>query len=106
MTYQFPPEWWDLINESIGIKWVIDRNAGNCCKSSVEDVLMLRHPELNRHDAHEAQNLIEYYDLDKSSFLRRAWMMETPEPTINDYPEIRQAKIKWFKGSPFCKATP
>lgn len=98
---KFDDYWQRLIDESVGIKWVIDRNGGNCCKSSVEDVLMLRHPNITRYEAHEAQNHIECYNLDNSSFLRRAWMLPRQEPTINDYPEMAQVKIKWFRGNPF-----
>ncbi len=104
-NYNYVPEfdayWQNLIDESVNVKWLIDRNKGNCCKSAVEDVLMVRYPGLTRYDAHEAQNHVECYNLDGSSFLRRAWMLPRPEPELSNYPEIGKVKIKWFKDSPF-----
>jgi len=41
-----PPEYQPLIEESMAIKWLIYINGGNATKSSVEDVLRLRHPEV------------------------------------------------------------
>lgn len=101
-TPEFDEYWQRLIDESVNIKWIINQHGGNACKSNVEDVLMLRYPDVTRYDAHEAQNHIEAYNLDKSSFLRRAWQLERPEPVLSDYPEMQEAtRIKWFKGSPY-----
>ena len=99
-----PPELKPLIDESCAIKWLIYINGGNATKSTVEDVLMLRHPDIDHFTAHEVQNLIEYHCLLQQTFIMRQWNYPSPEPELSDYPEINQLNkypVKWYRGNPF-----
>ena len=99
-----PPEHQPLIDESMAIKWLIYINGGNATKSAVEDVLRLRHPEVDGFLAHEIQNLIEYHCLLQETFIMRQWNHKTPEPRLQDYHEINRLEkypVKWYRGNPF-----
>lgn len=85
----------ETVDEAIRIRWLICKNGGNCCKTAVEDVLLLRHPELDRAFFHDVMNHIEYHDLDRRA-LRDNHFPNGKLPTMDDYPEIKQAAIKWY----------
>lgn len=86
-----------LIDEAIDIRWLIFKNKGNACKSSVEDVLMKRDASRARHELHELMNDIEYYQLDGTLFLRKYWNISRPEPIMEDYPQIMECDIRWYE---------
>lgn len=79
-----------LIREAVSIQWLVVAHGGMAFKSEVEDVLMARHPNVGRGNAHEALNQIEFLNLTLDK-------MEIQEPpTMDDYPEIFEYVTKWF----------
>lgn len=85
----------DWIDEALNIRYLIMQNNGNASKTAVEDVLMKRHPGLERYDAHQLMNHIEQYQLDRD--IMHCWKLKRPAPTMEQYPEIWQCHIRWYK---------
>ena len=84
-----------LVNEARDIRFVIVKAGGMATKSAVEDVLMLRHSEIGRSEAHEVTNYIEQNNIDAFP-MRRRFEMDI-EPTIEDFPEIRNIRVPFLK---------
>lgn len=82
----------DYIIEAIRIRFLIVKAGRMATKTAVEDVLMIRHPELDRAAAHDVMNTIEYTQAERPYFRFRdrgiCWIADTPEPQPGDYPEI------------------
>ena len=83
-----------LVLDAICCKYAIVKNGGMANKSAVEDFLILRH-SVDRCEAHEIMNNIEYHMLD-SDLYRRSFG-EVPSASLADYPELKNVKIKWYK---------
>ena len=73
-----------IIIEALNIRGAIIANGGMATKSVVEDILMLRHP-IDRFQAHEIMNHIEYYNLNSNK-----------TSSLDDYPEISQVNVPFF----------
>lgn len=84
----------DLMREATEIQYVILVAGGMATKTTVEDVLMLRHPGLDRYNAHNILNDVEFYNLK----IRKPYAGEAnPErPTLDDYPEIGQVEVPYL----------
>jgi hypothetical protein len=80
----------ELLQEAINIVYIIYSMGGMANKSTVEDVLMLRHPSVDRAKAHDIMNHIEYYNLTGHKALR---IMALNPPSLFDFPEISQVNI-------------
>ena len=81
-----------LLQEAIDIRYVIVSMGGMATKSCVEDVLMLRHG-INRPNAHDIMNHIEFNDLDRFP-LRRGFSGKPP--SLFDFPEIAQVDVPYL----------
>jgi hypothetical protein len=83
-----------LVHEAVEIKYVIFEAGGMATKTAVEDVLMLRHPGLGRHEAHDVLNRAEFLNLK----IRKPYACEAnaDRPTLDDYPEIGQVNVPYM----------
>ena len=72
-----------LIKEALEIRRLIIINGGMATKSTVEDVLIMRHPNLSRYDAHGIMNHIESTNRDM-----RINRRDNDTPSLDDYPEL------------------
>jgi hypothetical protein len=83
-----------LVHEAVEIKYVIYKAGGMATKTAVEDVLMLRHSGLDRYEAHDVLNRVEFLNLK----IRKPYACEanTERPTLADYPEISQVEVPFL----------
>lgn len=83
-----------LLKEAQEIEFLIVNDGGMATKSAVETILMNRHPDLSRADAHTIMNA-------KESAVRVAnfrggefvWTAPWDEPQPEDWPEVYPAKV-------------
>lgn len=90
-----------LTQETEDIQYLIVQQGGMAAKSLVEDILMARHPHLDRGDAHTITNYTG--ELNRRNWMSRQsggvyWTAGRAEPRIEDYPEVAKAKFRvWRK---------
>lgn len=84
--------WERLRNDALAIRQIIFEHGGMANKSAVEDVMMRKHPGLDRSEAHDILNHIEYHNMIAGGL---------PEP-LEDWIEFfAGVRVQWFRGNPF-----
>lgn len=94
-----PPTPRELLEEAVKITEVIVTHGGMATKTAVEDVLMNRFDSLNRCEAHDVMNAVEFLNLKPPD--RR--FNDEPAPTLEQYaPFLAGVDIRWYRGNPFA----
>lgn len=82
-----------ILNETCAIQYLIIKSGGMATKSLVENILMERYG-FERGDAHTLTNAAESRSDFKIGYNGVQWTAKRPEPTLDDYIEVKNSLDK------------